>query len=247
MTKITFLGTGGGRFVVINQLRATGGIVIEMDSEMIHIDPGPGTLVRAKQFGIKLRKLTAVLISHAHPDHYADGEMVIEAMTVGAQKKKGIVIASNSVFESGKISKYHLDSVKKAISLKAGESAMVGRIKITSTPTKHSEPGGIGFVIEGSHRIGYTSDGEYFAGQENFFKGCDVLILNCLRPRDEIWPDHMDANQAKKLITLTKPKLAILNHFGMRMLKVAEREAAWITEQTGVKTIAARDGQIFEI
>ncbi len=246
MTRITFAGTGGGRFVVISQVRATGGIIIDMDSELIHIDPGPGALVRAREYNIRLRKLTAVLVSHAHPDHYCDAEMVIEAMTVGSQKKRGMLVTNRAVLD--RISGYHLSALQKVVTLSPGESTQLGRIKITATPTKHTEKTGIGFVLEGSHKIGYTSDGEYFKGQEEWFKGCDVLILNCLRPRTESWPDHMDAGQAKTLIELTKPGLAILTHFGMRMVKgVAEREADWIARQTGIKTVAARDGQVFEL
>ena len=34
-SRITFLGTGGGRIVVTNQIRASGGIVLEMDGETV--------------------------------------------------------------------------------------------------------------------------------------------------------------------------------------------------------------------
>jgi len=59
---------------------------------------------------------------------------------------------------------------------------------------------------------------------------------------------HMTADKAKILVGRAKPKLAILQHFGMKMLfGVAEKEAKWIEQETGIKTIAARDGQIFEL
>ena len=41
MVRITFLGTGGGRFATIYQARATGGFYIE-DGRNLHVDPGPG-------------------------------------------------------------------------------------------------------------------------------------------------------------------------------------------------------------
>jgi phosphoribosyl 1,2-cyclic phosphodiesterase len=34
-------------------------------------------------------KTDAVLISHCHPDHYADAEMVIEGMTKGGANDRG--------------------------------------------------------------------------------------------------------------------------------------------------------------
>jgi len=251
--KITFLGTGGGRFTTIKQARATGGWILEMDGEMLHIDPGPGALIRAKQYNINLLKLTGVLISHAHPDHYSDGEFVAVAMTNYAKSKKGVIIGNKTAINGGNgfnpiFTKFILDRVDRFEALKPQDKTNIGNIKITATPTKHRENDGVGFVFEGSKKIGYTSDGEYFKGQEKHFQNCDCLILNCLRPRNEAWPEHMNTRQAMELIKKTKPKLAVLQHFGMKMLKgVAPKEAAWIQEKTSIKTIAARDGMRLDI
>jgi len=119
----------------------------------------------------------------------------------------------------------------------------VGSIEVTATPTKHREEKGIGFVFRGSKTLGYAGDGEYFAGMERHFEGCDYLILNVLRPRSANWPGHMNTTQAKELISKVRPKLVIIQHFGMLMVKAGpEKEAKWIEEQTGVRTIAATDG-----
>ncbi len=246
--KIIFLGTGGGRVVVTNQIRASGGWILEMDGEVLHIDPGPGALVRAKQYGVRLEKLTGVLVSHAHPDHYNDAEIIVEAMTAGCNKKKGVLIGNENAINGGEtyrkvISPYYLKFLERCEILEPGKTTNIGKIKVTATPTKHYEEKAIGFVFEGSKKLGYTSDGEYFDGQENHFKGCNCLVLNVLRPRGDSWPHHMNTGQACKLIGKVKPELAIINHFGMKMLKaVPEKEAKWIEQQTSVHTIAATDG-----
>ena len=50
--KITFLGSGGGRFSAISQRRMTGGFRIDnLGGKNYHVDPGPGALVRTYQFG----------------------------------------------------------------------------------------------------------------------------------------------------------------------------------------------------
>lgn len=251
--KITFLGTGGGRIVVINQLRATGGCILEMDDQMFHIDPGPGALARAKEYRVPLRKVTGVIVSHPHPDHYADAEMVVEAMTVGVNKKRGVIIGSKSVIKGGEkhravFSPYHLNAVERYEILEPGKETKISNINIRATPVKHGDSGGVGFVFEGKkNRVGYTSDGEYFEGQEKYFTGCDVLMINCLRPRNDSWPEHMDSGQAKELVAKARPKTAVLKHFGTKMLRgVAEKEAAWIKKETGIRTIAARDGMALE-
>src|SRR5579872_3926013 len=45
--EILFLGTGGARFVVARQIRASGGMWMRFGKTQIHVDPGPGALVRA--------------------------------------------------------------------------------------------------------------------------------------------------------------------------------------------------------
>jgi len=246
--KLTFLGTAGGRIAVMTQARASGGWILEMDGEMLHVDPGPGALVRAKQYGVNLRKLTGLVISHAHPDHCTDAEVVIESMTEGTNRKRGVVIGNEHLLECDKnyrriISPFHAGLPERVEVMEPGGTANVGAIKITAAPTRHADSNCLGFIFRGSKTLGYANDGEYFEGQENHYRGCDCLILNVLKPRGFNWPTHMNTDQACKLVGLAKPKLAVLSHFGMHMLKAGpEKEAAWIEKQTGVKTLAARDG-----
>jgi len=42
---IKFLGTAGARFVMIRQLRASGGLWVSANNKNILIDPGPGSIV----------------------------------------------------------------------------------------------------------------------------------------------------------------------------------------------------------
>ncbi len=251
--KITFLGTGGGRFVVLNQLRATGGFLIESKNLNMHVDPGPGALVRAKEFKKNLTKLNSVFVSHRHPDHYIDLEVVIESMTGGAKKKRGILISNESVIkgswdEPAVASKFHLNVLEEIYILKPDEEISFLNTKLKTTKCVHANGKCRGFVLEDEKKIGYTADSEYYNGQEDYFKKCDCLVINCLRPRNAEPYGHMTADKAKILIEKTKPKLAILQHFGMRMLfGVSERVAKWIEQETGIKTVAARDGQSYEI
>jgi len=252
MLRITFLGTGGGRFVTISQIVSTGGWILEMDGEMIHVDPGPGAILRAKECNVNLRKLTGIIVSHAHLDHYGDLEVVIEAMTYGAKKKRGFLISNEAVIkgrkdEPPKISPYHLNVLERYTIMKPGMSIKVGNITITATPTKHGDEDGLGFVFDGSERLGYTGDGEYFEGQEKYFQGCKYLVLNCMRPKEDAWPNHMNSEQARILVEKVKPDVAILAGFGMKMLfGKAHRDAEWIQKETGIKTMAARDGMVLD-
>lgn len=246
--KVTFLGTGGGRFLILKQLRYSGGWILEAEGEMLSVDPGPGALIRAGQFKVPLRRLTGVLVSHGHPDHYTDAEMMIEGMTSGATRKRGVVVGSEHAIKGGEdyrpaISPYHLKAVDRVEVLKPGDEVELGELSVKATPTKHRDPGCVGFVFQGKETLGYTSDTEYFSGLEKHFRGCDYFILNVLRPRKAPWPMHMNSEGAAKLIGKVKPKLAVIQHFGMKMVWASpEKEARWIEEQSGVRTLAAKDG-----
>ena len=93
MSKIIFLGTGGDKSVIGRQIRASGGIIIQNNNLQFHLDPGPGALVKAKEFGINPRATTALLVSHNHLGHCNDVNAVIDAMTLSGLDKRGVLIA----------------------------------------------------------------------------------------------------------------------------------------------------------
>jgi phosphoribosyl 1,2-cyclic phosphodiesterase len=76
------------------------------------------------------------------------------------------------------------------------------------------------------------------------YAGADLLIVNTtrLKGRDRRYL-HLGADDAEILVGEIRPRLAVLTHLGMQMLRgAAERVALGISERTGVPTVAARDG-----
>ncbi len=236
-------------FATITQRRMTGGLRIDgMDGKNIHIDPGPGALVRTYQFGLNPLKLDAVMVSHSHTDHYTDAEVLIEAMTRGMTRKKGAVIGSKSVIEGYKrwgpcISKYHLSKPDVSI-LGVNETSKVGKIKIKGTKTVHGDPTAVGFNLKiKNFSLSYTTDTEYFDDLHKYHSGADVLIASVIRPKGEKIRGHMSTYDFAKLVEEISPKFAIMTHLGMKMLvNDAKKEANLVKEQTGVNTVAAYDG-----
>ncbi|MEM2103124.1 MAG: MBL fold metallo-hydrolase, partial [Candidatus Bathyarchaeia archaeon] len=124
---LRFLGTGGGRFATITQKRRTAGIrIITEDAKTnIHLDPGPGALIHSINAGLNPQKINAILISHSHPDHYTDAEVLIEAMTRGTTQKRGTLAAANSVLNGNptceaSVSKYHQKMPQQTIAATPG-------------------------------------------------------------------------------------------------------------------------------
>ena len=252
--KITFLGSGGGRFSAISQRRMTGGFRIDnLGGKNYHIDPGPGALVRTYQFGFDPRNLSGVIVTHSHTDHYNDAEVLIEAMTRGMTKSSGTIVGSESVLNGYDkwgpcISSYHQTKPDKIV-LKPDEYQQLNNAKIKGTKTEHGDPTGTGFQIDfRGFKISYTSDTAYFDVLAEEHKGSDILIASVLRPGNKSINGHMCTGDFINLINEVKPQVAVMTHLGLKMISANPvTEAKKVSKQTGVKTIAAFDGLSFNV
>ena len=248
--EIIFLGTGGGRFATITQKRRTAGIRIISEGLNLHLDPGPGALVHSINEGLDPQKLNAVFVSHCHPDHYTDAEVLIEAMTRGMTRKRGVLAAAKSVLTGNNlcepsISKYHQQMPQQKIEAVPNMKFQVGDVNVLATEARHTDPDTVGFRFETRDfgDFAYTSDTEYFEGIGKYYEGLRLLVLCVMRPAGRPWKGHMTTNDAIKIVEETLPELAVLTHLGMQMIfKGPASEAKLIKEKTGVPTVAAVDG-----
>ena len=250
--EIIFLGTGGGRFNLLKQIRATGGFRINSKSANIHIDPGPGALLHSLRLGLDLLKLDCVVVSHYHVDHVNDAELLVEAMSNYTKEKGGIIIGSKYTIEGDELGDsgigiYHQRLAGEICIAKHGEKKKFktkkGEFEMEFIKAKHDEETAFGFKLWLDGKIiGYTSDTEYFDGIGEQYKNCDYLIVHCLKPEPDKYHGHLTSSDVTKILKTAKPKLAILSHFGMRMLYIADKEATKIENESGVRTIAAKDG-----
>jgi ribonuclease BN (tRNA processing enzyme) len=104
------------------------------------------------------------------------------------------------------------------------------------------------------HTFTYIADTRYFEGLLKH-AASELLIMNLvfLEPR---WPsdnplapaDHLSVPDVELLIKELKPRAAILTHFGMNVWRAQPwKIAEWLSQRTGVKVIAARDGMKFDL
>jgi ribonuclease BN (tRNA processing enzyme) len=247
---IKFLGTSGARFVMIKQLRASGGIWISYKATNVLVDPGPGSIVRLAQSKPKLdpSKLDGIILTHRHLDHCGDINVMIEAMTEGGFKKKGIVFCPADAIDGDTVILKHLMHFPDKIALlEANEKYSVGNFEFT-TSMRHIHPVetyGIKFNLNRTS-VSLISDTRYFNTLADFYR-TDILVINLVffEPRPEI--DHLCFSDAALLISKIKPKKVILTHFGMNMLKAKPHiQAAGLAKKLGIEIIAAYDGMVLE-
>lgn len=248
-TKIVFLGTGGGRFVTMTQRRRTAGIRILRKGLNLHLDPGPGALVHSINEGLDPQKLNAVFVSHCHPDHYTDAEVMVEAMTRGMTRKNGTLAAPKSVLKGNKtcepsISKYHQRMTQQTIEAIPKTQFPLADINVSVGIARHTDPDAVGFKFRTEHAdFAYSSDTEYFEGISKHYLNVKLLILCVMRPQGKPWKGHMTTDDAIDIIKETHPEQAVFTHLGIQMIFTGpEKQASIAQQKTGVPTVAATDG-----
>lgn len=243
---IKFLGTAGARFVMIKQLRASGGLWISCGAYNILIDPGPGSIVRCATSRPRLDpgRLDAIILTHRHLDHANDINVMIEAMTEGGFKKRGVVFCPSDALGNNSIILKHAANFPEKIQVIQGRRKYrVGDFTF-NTSMRHIHPCetyGLKFNIKNTS-VGIITDTRYFPGLVNFYKA-DILIISVVfsEPRNGI--DHLSLNEAGMIIKKLHPKKAVLTHFGMSMLKAKPAtQAEKLSKALGIEVIAAYDG-----
>ena len=246
---ITFLGTAGARFMVSKQLTASGGIWLDLDGTQLLLDPGPGTIVQYNKRKLNAEKLQAIILSHRHLDHSGDVNVMVEAMTNGGFNRHGKFYApADALNEEPVIFSYLKRYIEGIEVLEAGKSYAIGNITFT-TPVRHKhsvETYGMLFQTK-AHRFAYIADTLYFEDLSKHYAS-ELLIINTVFAKPFPPVEHLAIPDAARIITEIKPKAAILTHYGIHVWqaqpwKIAEE----LTQQTGVKVIAARDGMKFDL
>jgi phosphoribosyl 1,2-cyclic phosphodiesterase len=254
MISLRFLGTGGARFVVARQIRASGGIWMRFGATQIHVDPGPGALVRALSVvpPCEPPELDAIVLSHKHLDHASDVNVMIEAMCQGGWKPRGALLAPSDAFDFEPVILPYVRSFvpREERLTECGGPFAINDVEIrTSIRHRHAvETYGLHFR-QGGKTVSYLPCTRFFPELIDDYRAHrpDVLIVNVLRFRDTMDVDHLTFDEACALIEGIRPKTVILTHFGTKMLEQdPHRLARGIEAEFGLRAHAAYDGWTYD-
>jgi phosphoribosyl 1,2-cyclic phosphodiesterase len=252
--SICFLGTGGARFVVSKQIRASGGMWMRFGSTQIHVDPGPGALVRALSTIPPQRpaELDAIVLSHKHLDHAGDVNAIIEAMAQGGWRPRGALFAPRDVWEGDSILLPYARRFvpRHEIVEECGGPYAINEVEVRAS-IRHVHPVetyGLHFRYEGT-TVSYLPCTRFFDELIADYRSHapDVLVINVLRFADSLDVDHLTFDDAKRLIAGIRPGAAILTHFGTKMLERDPRRLAYeLEDDLGIRVYAAHDGWTYD-
>ncbi len=248
-SRILFLGTGGDAFVIGKQYRASGGIIFIADNNQFHLNPGPGSLVMAKMMGLNLRENTAVFISKNDIYHANDVNAVISAMTHDGLDKKGVLVCPSTVAIETRdcqpfLNKDYKKCLEKTIIIDNTRRLAINNVDIEVVQLKEQIKDACGFkFITPRFTLGFIPDTVYFDQLGENFQDTDILIISVMDPYNQKRKEHLNSEDAEKIIGKANPQLAILTGFGIKMLQAETLyEAREIQKNTSIQVIAAKDG-----
>ncbi len=244
---IKFLGTAGARFVVAKQLRSSGGIWLSFKGVNLYLDPGPGALVRCLASRPKLdpMKLDGIILSHKHLDHAGDINALIEAMTDGGYRRRGVLFTPRDALEEDPVVLHYVRNyLDKIEPLQENREYFIKDLKFaTAQKHRHSvETYGFNFYLE-KLTISFITDTKFYPQLIDQYPG-EVLVINVVLLTEPDHPiEHLSLGDVQNILQNGHARVAILTHFGMRMLQARPWEIAEkLSHDTGRTVIAAHDG-----
>lgn len=213
--KLIILGSGT---CVPSLKRNAPGYYLEAGDCRLIVDCGSGTLLQLERAGKSYRDIDAVLLTHLHPDHFADLMPLIHALiaTPGFKRRRKL-----SVIGPEGLRRYYdlaiasiIGSIRSfSISVKEIEkSLMLGPITISAMRTVHSDSSIAYRFEDGEKALVYTGDAAYDAGLVDISKGADVLVIDASYPESMKVKNHLTVRECGFVAEKAGVKRLILSH-----------------------------------
>lgn len=188
--------------------------LLEVAGMNLLFDAGPD--LRQQALAVGLRRLDAVLLTHAHADHVSGLDDIRplnfaqkSAMPVyGAASTLGVVRERFSyAFVNG--SEGSTRPALELIEIRDRQPFRINeQVNVLPFDVQHGSWTITGFRIG---RLGYVTDASFISPASlEHLRGLDVLVLNALRPAPH--PTHFSVDQARALIEELQPQRAFLVH-----------------------------------
>lgn len=252
---IKFLGTAGSRWVVSRQTRASGGVFLNLCGKKVHLDPGPGAIVRCAQADPPLdpSMLDGIILTHSHIDHCSDVNIMIDAMTGGGFNRGGTLFAPRGCLEGENrvVLSYLRPFLDEIVPIEPMNTYRLGELAFsTSIPHQHgTDTFGITFDVAGCN-LSFLVDTRFFPELPTAYTHADILVIYVTFHDEPPHPRilHLCVNDVRQIVRGAKPRKVILTHFGVSMLEAdPDRIAGELTDELGVDVIAAADGMRVDI
>lgn len=238
MFKVTFLGTGTSQGVPViscgcwvctspdsRDKRLRSSVLIEKDGTVIVIDSGPD--FRQQMLRANVKRLDAILLTHAHKDHinglddvrafnYTSGR----AVDIYAEPRVQQTIKKDFDYAFAE-HKYPGVPEMELHDIAPGIPFRVKDTQILPIRGMHYKLPVVGFRIGG---LAYLTDMNRIDETEiDKIRGVDTLIINALRKEHHL--SHFTLDEARRISYLVAPRVTYFTHVSHQMGRYEQEEA----------------------
>ncbi len=218
--RLTILGSGTN----VHPTRAAAGYLVRTD-QYILLDFGPRTLMNLIKAGVDRHRITHVLFSHFHADHFSDFitfffDAVIYTKYGGGDRPgmtligpKGTIRLLRSIMHSfPSFSSAPFRVVMKEVS---GKPFSIGDTRVIPKPVVHvPDLSSVGYRIEyRGQAVVYSGDTQYCDALVSLCADADLAVLDCSFPANRPGPTHLHAGQCGQVAKEAGVGQLVLSHF----------------------------------
>lgn len=200
---------------------ACSGYLVEQGSTRLLLDCGSGVLARLLS-QCRLADLTAILITHFHPDHYLDLVPMRYGLRYGIEEVAPPPLylppGGRSFLEGlGSAMRDAPEMFNTAFVIEEydpGHSLHIGELRLSFQQTTHDVPT-FAVRVQGNGSLVYTADTRESRDLEDFANGAQLLLCEATYPHDESLPsaNHLTSLQAGQLARAAGVQHLVLTHF----------------------------------
>lgn len=189
---------------------AASGYLVQSGTTTIWLDAGSGTLANLQRH-VGLSDVTAIVLSHSHPDHWSDIEGYYVAVTYGEHKREGV-----PVFTPPDLVDKTVSAGEPTFSWRAvhdGSTVDVGDIRLTFSKTDHHIETLAVRAESGGRVLGYSADSGPGWSMEALGAGMHLALCEASFLQDrEGSMQHFSARQAGATAKAAGAARLVLTH-----------------------------------
>lgn len=220
------------------------------------LDCGAGSLHRLAKFALPWQRISHVVLSHFHPDHYGELPMLVYALkytAVPARREPLVILGPPGVVRLVKalaegFGSWLLDPgfPLAVLDVKHGEPFPLGAdVSLELCHVPHTPESAAISLVAPEGRLVYTGDTGPSAELEQWAADCDLLLAECSLPQSMAMDIHLTPEWAGEMAARARAKRLVLTHF-YPPVETSDPAALASTRFRGPVT-AARDGARFTI
>lgn len=246
---VTFLGSGTSQGVPVigctcevctsldfRDKRLRSSVQIELSNQSFVVDTGPD--FRQQMLRERVKRIDAILFTHAHRDHTAGLDDVraynfLQKMDMPVYGRQQVLDQLKIEYAYAFVKDSYPGIPKLLLNLIDDEPFSVNGVKVTPLPVMHLKLPVLGFRFE---NFSYITDAN-FIPESTFekLKGTEILVLNALQHDPHV--SHFNLKEALDTVEKIAPKQTYLTHISHKLGTHAE-----VSKKLPANVMLAYDG-----